>query len=60
MKTAVITGGTDGMGKALALTYLRRGDQVVVIGTDASKGQAMLDAAAELEAGARIESSGRI
>ncbi|MGK8502698.1 SDR family NAD(P)-dependent oxidoreductase [Nocardia asiatica] len=55
MKTAVITGGTDGMGKALALTYLRRGDQVVVIGTDESKGQALRDAAAELEAGARIE-----
>lgn len=55
MKTVVITGGTDGIGKALASTYLRRGDRVVVIGTDASKGQAVLNAAAELGAEARIE-----
>ncbi|MFQ6394626.1 SDR family NAD(P)-dependent oxidoreductase [Nocardia sp. KC 131] len=55
MKTVVITGGTDGMGKALALTYLRRGEQVVVIGTNARKGQAVLDAATELGADRRIE-----
>ncbi|MEU4312444.1 SDR family NAD(P)-dependent oxidoreductase [Nocardia sp. NPDC024068] len=51
----MITGGTDGMGKALALTYLRRGDRVVIIGTSASKGQAVLDAAGAFGAGARIE-----
>ncbi|MET8800725.1 SDR family NAD(P)-dependent oxidoreductase [Nocardia sp. NPDC004568] len=55
MKTVVITGGTDGMGKALALTYLRRGDQVVIIGTSAAKGQAVLDAAGTFGGGARIE-----
>ncbi|MFI6169900.1 SDR family NAD(P)-dependent oxidoreductase [Nocardia sp. NPDC051052] len=55
MKTVVITGGTDGMGKALALIHLRRGDQVVVVGTNAKKGQAVLDAADELEAGGRAE-----
>lgn len=55
MKTVVITGGTDGMGKALALAYLRRGDRVVVIGTSSTKGQAILDAAGEFGAGARIE-----
>lgn len=55
MKTVVITGGTDGMGKALALTYLHRGDQVVIIGTSASKGQTILDAASAFGAGARIE-----
>ncbi|GLW11348.1 hypothetical protein Misp01_64760 [Microtetraspora sp. NBRC 13810] len=36
-KTIVITGGTDGMGRALAATYLDRGDTVVVIGRDAAK-----------------------
>ncbi|MGW0249132.1 SDR family NAD(P)-dependent oxidoreductase [Nocardia goodfellowii] len=55
MKTVVISGGTDGMGKALALTYLRRGDQVVVIGTNAAKGQAVLDAATDLDARSRVE-----
>ncbi|MFI7704383.1 SDR family NAD(P)-dependent oxidoreductase [Nonomuraea sp. NPDC049480] len=37
MKTLVITGGTDGMGRALARTYLDRGDTVVVVGRDARK-----------------------
>ncbi|MEU4696058.1 SDR family NAD(P)-dependent oxidoreductase [Nonomuraea dietziae] len=36
-KTIVISGGTDGMGRALAATYLDRGDTVVVIGRDAAK-----------------------
>jgi NAD(P)-dependent dehydrogenase (short-subunit alcohol dehydrogenase family) len=36
-KTIVISGGTDGMGGALASTYLERGDTVVVIGRDAAK-----------------------
>jgi NAD(P)-dependent dehydrogenase (short-subunit alcohol dehydrogenase family) len=30
----VITGGTDGMGRALARTYLERGDSVAVVGRD--------------------------
>lgn len=55
MKTVVITGGTDGMGKALALTYLRRGERVVVVGTNAQKGRAILDAATEIRAGQRVE-----
>ncbi|MFD8099461.1 SDR family NAD(P)-dependent oxidoreductase [Nocardia fluminea] len=55
MKTVVITGGTDGMGKALALTYLGRGEQVVVVGTNAQKGRAILTAAAEIGAQQRVE-----
>lgn len=47
MKTIVISGGTDGMGRALALTYLNRGDNVVIIGRNPEKGKAFLDAAAE-------------
>ncbi|MEV4570346.1 hypothetical protein AB0K12_41900 [Nonomuraea sp. NPDC049419] len=34
MKTVVITGGTDGIGRALALTHVDRGDRVVVLGID--------------------------
>jgi NAD(P)-dependent dehydrogenase (short-subunit alcohol dehydrogenase family) len=41
VKTLVITGATDGMGRALAETYLRRGDTVVAIGRDPDKGAAI-------------------
>ncbi|MYT32958.1 SDR family NAD(P)-dependent oxidoreductase [Streptomyces sp. MspMP-M5] len=53
MKTYVITGGTDGIGKALAHTYLDRGQEVVVVGRSAEKGQAWLDAAQQRGAAAR-------
>ena len=43
MKTIVISGGTDGMGKAIALHYLDRGDTVVVLGRDADKGAVFRD-----------------
>ena len=46
MATAVITGGTDGIGRALADTYLARGHDVLVVGTSAEKGAAFLAAAA--------------
>ncbi|WP_051162687.1 SDR family NAD(P)-dependent oxidoreductase [Nocardia brevicatena] len=55
MKTVVITGGTDGIGKALALTYLKRGDRVVAIGTNPTKGRTLHDAAATLGATDRLE-----
>jgi NAD(P)-dependent dehydrogenase (short-subunit alcohol dehydrogenase family) len=37
MTTIVITGGTDGMGRALARTYLDHGDTVVIVGRDPAK-----------------------
>lgn len=53
MKTVVISGGTDGMGKALALTYLHRGDTVVILGRDPEKGKAFRDTADDIGASAR-------
>jgi short chain dehydrogenase len=42
VRTIVITGGTDGMGAALARHYLRAGDQVVVIGRSRAKFDALV------------------
>ncbi|ALG13046.1 SDR family NAD(P)-dependent oxidoreductase [Kibdelosporangium phytohabitans] len=41
MRTIVITGGTDGMGAALARHYLAAGDRVVVIGRSRAKFDAL-------------------
>ena len=43
MKTIVVTGGTSGIGRALASTYLARGEQVVCVGPDPAKGERFLD-----------------
>ncbi|SOD61640.1 NAD(P)-dependent dehydrogenase, short-chain alcohol dehydrogenase family [Streptomyces zhaozhouensis] len=44
-KTVVISGGTNGMGRATALARLARGDRVVVIGSDEARGRALREAA---------------
>lgn len=53
MKTYVITGGTDGIGKALALEYLDRGQEVIVVGRSPEKGKAWLDAARHRDSAGR-------
>lgn len=45
MRTYVITGATDGMGKGLALRFLRRGDRVIAVASGEAKGRALLDEA---------------
>lgn len=47
MRTVVITGGTDGMGAALARHYLGAGECVVVIGRDRAKFEALRATAAD-------------
>ncbi|MER5307756.1 hypothetical protein ABT034_08205 [Streptomyces sp. NPDC002773] len=44
MTTTVITGGTDGRGRALARTYLDRGDTVVIVGRDPAEAAALPEA----------------
>ncbi|MGI5221700.1 SDR family NAD(P)-dependent oxidoreductase [Nocardia sp. CA-290969] len=44
-RTVVISGGTDGMGRAFALDRLARGDRVVAIGSNPAKGDALIAAA---------------
>ncbi|MFJ2770637.1 SDR family NAD(P)-dependent oxidoreductase [Streptomyces sp. NPDC087300] len=53
MRTVVITGGTDGIGKGLALHYLREGARVLAVGSTPAKGDAWLAEAAALSAGDR-------
>jgi NAD(P)-dependent dehydrogenase (short-subunit alcohol dehydrogenase family) len=45
-KTVVISGATDGMGRATALARLARGDTVIAIGSSPTKGQSLLAEAA--------------
>lgn len=46
-KTYVITGGTDGIGAAVARALFRRGDHAVVIGTNPKKAEPLLREAAD-------------
>lgn len=49
MGTIVISGGTDGMGRALALGRAARGDRVIAIGSNVGKGERLLAAAPAIE-----------
>lgn len=52
-RTIVISGGTDGMGRALALARVARGDRVLAIGSNPAKGERLLaDAPATPTSGA--------
>ncbi len=51
MKTLVIAGGTDGIGRALALACLERGDTVVVVGRGEERAKELL---ARRGVGARV------
>jgi hypothetical protein len=41
-RTIVVSGGTDGMGRALTLARAARGDRVLAIGSNAGKGERLL------------------
>lgn len=53
-KTIVISGGTDGMGRATAVARLGRGDTVVVIGSNDAKGRALVEEADQMGAVGRL------
>lgn len=53
MKTILITGGTDGIGKGVAIDYLKIGHRVIVVGSKAVKGEAFCTEAKQLGAEGR-------
>lgn len=53
MNTIVITGGASGIGKELALSYLKKGDRVIAIGSSTLNGDQFLKEASALHASER-------
>lgn len=53
-KTVVISGATDGMGRAVALARLTRGDTVIAIGSNPTKGRSLVDEAATIGGAERL------
>lgn len=53
MKTILITGGASGLGKGIALHYLRQGDRVIAVGSSGANGETFLSAVVQLGAGER-------
>ena len=51
-RTALVTGGTDGIGRAVALELARQGHRVLIVGRSAARGAAVLAALDEASAGA--------
>lgn len=49
MRTIVITGGTDGIGKQLALQFIRNGDHVIIIGRSPKKREVLRQEVAKLD-----------
>lgn len=48
MKTVLVTGGTDGIGKGMVLSYLAKGYHVFAVGTSENKGNALIEEAEKL------------
>lgn len=54
IKNLFVAGGTTGMGKEIAMHYLRMGSKVTVVGSTSDRGQQILDEAAQIGAAERL------
>ena len=50
MKTILITGGANGLGKGVALHYLSKGNRVIAVSNSAASGESFLNEAKQYEA----------
>lgn len=50
MKTILITGGASGIGKGVAMHYLKKGERVIVIGSSSKNGDIFINEAKQLDA----------
>ncbi|WP_232697396.1 SDR family NAD(P)-dependent oxidoreductase [Brevibacillus daliensis] len=53
MKTILVTGGTDGIGKGVAMHFFKKGDRVIVVGSSSAKGDIFYNEARQLRAEGR-------
>ncbi|WP_312094619.1 SDR family NAD(P)-dependent oxidoreductase [Niallia sp.] len=53
MKNILITGGTDGIGKGIAMNYLENGHRVIFIGSSLAKGEQIYQEAEQMNAADR-------
>jgi len=54
MKTVLVTGGANGLGKGVAMHYLKKGERVIVVGSSSKNGDAFLNEAGQLGMGERL------
>ena len=54
MKTVLITGGTNGLGKGIAMYFLNKGDRVIVIGNSIENGNSLCTDAKKLNMEERV------
>jgi len=50
MKTILVTGGTNGIGKGIAMHFLKRGERVIVVGSSSKNGNTFYNEAKQLGA----------
>ena len=53
MRTILITGGTNGIGKGVASRFLKKGDRVIVVGSSAANGEIFYNEAKQIGAAGR-------
>ena len=54
MKIILITGGANGLGKGVAMHYLKKGERVIAVGSSKANGDVFYNDAKQLDAANRM------